>query len=234
MKENKNDFATLYIVSTPIGNLGDITYRAVETLKAANYIAVEDTRKSRILLNHYEINGKKLVSYYGPKEREKAGQLLKILLTGESVALITDAGTPGISDPAGKIVTLAIENDIAISPIPGASALLSALPLSGFDTSSFIFEGFLPIKKGKRLAKIKSLCQEERRVVLYESTHRILKLISELEEEVPERNIVVAKELTKIHENFFRGKPAEVKEMLVGKKSKGEFVVIINGFKRKI
>ncbi len=219
----------LYIVSTPIGNLGDISYRAVETLLSVTYIAAEDTRKSRILLNHYEIKGKKLISYYGPKETSKSLLLLKILLSGSSVALITDAGTPGISDPAGKIVRLAIENGIEIIPIPGASAMLAALPLSGFDTSSFLFEGFLPVKSGRRKKKLEDISLEKRTVVLYESTHRILKLIDELEESIPAREIVVAKELTKTFEQFMRGTPSKVKPMLEGKKSKGEFVVVIKG-----
>ncbi len=217
----------LYLVATPIGNLGDITFRAVEVLKEVHYIAAEDTRKSRILLNHYAITGKRLVSYYGPREAEKARQLLKILLGGSSVALITDAGTPGISDPAGKIVRLAIENGIEVVPIPGPAAVTAALCASGARTDSFVFVGFLPVKKGRRAKLLKKLLEEERTVVLYESTHRIRKLLDELENEAPARKIVIARELTKKFEEFLRGSPSELKDKLTGKKTKGEFVVII-------
>jgi 16S rRNA (cytidine1402-2'-O)-methyltransferase len=220
---------TLYIVSTPIGNLKDITYRAVEILSGINHIAAEDTRKSRILLNHYGIKSNKLHSYFGPKETVKAKGLLKLLVGGESVALITDAGTPGLSDPAGKIVRLALEEGIKIVPLPGPSALLAALPVSGLDTSSFVFEGFLPVKSGRRRRKLRELLDGERTIVIYESTHRILKLLDELEEEAPDRLIVIARELTKMFEEFLRGTPTELKGLLVGKKTKGEFVVLIEG-----
>ncbi len=219
----------LYLVATPIGNLGDITLRAVEILKSADVIAAEDTRKTRGLLTHLGITGKKLVSYYGPREERGAERLLKNLLAGESVAVVTDAGTPGVSDPAGRIVRLAIENGIDIVPVPGASALLSALTASGFDTASFRFEGFLPIKSGKRLALLKELCEEPRTVVLYESTHRIIKLLGELTAEIPDRRIVVGRELTKLYEEFLRGTTAEISAKLTGKRKKGEFVVVLEG-----
>jgi len=225
--EDKSGNGKLFLVATPIGNLKDITYRAVETLREADYIAAEDTRTSRRLLTHYGITGKKLISYFGPKEAEKARVLLKLLVAGKTVALITDAGTPGISDPALKIVRLAISGSIDVLPLPGPSALLAALCASGLDTASFIFEGFLPVKRGRRISRLKSLCAENRTVVLFESTHRIRRLLDELEAEVPERRIVIAREMTKIFEEFLRGAPSELKQKLTGKKTKGEFVVLI-------
>ena len=221
-------------MATPIGNLGDITIRAVDILSTVDNIAAEDTRKSRILFNHHGIKPKRLLSYFGPKEEIKAKELLNLLEQGETVALITDAGTPGISDPAGRIVRLAIENGINIIPIPGPSALIAALPVSGFDTSSFVFEGFLPVKSGRRKATLERLYSEGRTVILYESTHRILKLLDELERDIPERKIVVARELTKMFEEFVRGTPSEVKAQLTGKRTKGEFVVLIEGEDKKI
>jgi len=229
MKANMEGCGTLYIVATPIGNLKDITYRAVEILSEVNHIAAEDTRKSRILLSHYGIKSNKLHSYFGPKETVKAQGLLKLLLGGESVALITDAGTPGISDPAGKIVRLALEEGVKIVPLPGPSALIAALPVSGLDTSSFVYEGFLPVKSGRRRKKLLELLDGERTVVIYESTHRILKLLDELEEDAPDRLVVIGREITKLFEEFLRGTATELKEVLVGKKTKGEFVVMIEG-----
>lgn len=227
MASDKTSPGKLYLVATPIGNLGDMTYRAVEVLRQADYIAAEDTRKSRVLLNHYDIKNKKLTSYFGPKEDARAQKLFNLLSEGNSVALITDAGTPGISDPAVKIVRLAISNGIDVIPLPGASALLAALSVSGLDTSSFLFDGFLPIKRGKRLSRIESLCAEDRTIVLFESTHRITRLMEELESVVGERRIVVGREITKLYEEFLRGTPAEIKEQLRGKRMKGEFVVLI-------
>ncbi len=223
---NIAQYGKLYLVATPIGNLKDITYRAVEILREADYIAAEDTRKSRVLLSHYGI-AKKAISYYGAREEVKAEKLLGLLLKGYSVALITDAGTPAISDPALKVVRLAISHSIEVVPVPGPSALLASLCASGLDTASFVFEGFLPVKGGRRLKRLKELCEAGRTVVLFESTHRILRLIKELEAEIPERKIVVARELTKMFEEFLRGTPSEISRKLTGKKVKGEFVVLI-------
>ena len=229
MQTNNRGAGTLYLVATPIGNLGDITIRALEILSNVDNIAAEDTRKSRILFNHHGIKPKRLHSYFGPKEETKARELLGMLKAGDSVALITDAGTPGISDPAGRIVRMAIENGVDIVPIPGPSALIAALPVSGFDTSSFVFEGFLPVKSGRRKATLEKIYLEERTVILYESTHRILKLLDELERDIPDRKVVVARELTKMFEEFVRGTPSELKAQLTGKRTKGEFVVLIEG-----
>ena len=226
MDKNKIPTGKLYIVATPIGNLKDITYRAVEILNEADYIAAEDTRKSRKLLTHYGIPGK-VVSYYSAREDVKARELIGLLTKGKSVALVTDAGTPAISDPALKIVRLAITMDIEVVPVPGPSALVASLCASGLDTSTFLFDGFLPVKSGRRSKRLKELCASGQTVVMFESTHRILRLIDELAEEIPERKIVVARELTKIFEEFIRGTPAEVRQLLTGKKVKGEFVVLI-------
>ena len=226
MEKDKIQAGKLYIVATPIGNLKDITYRAVEILKEADYIAAEDTRTSRKLLTHYGISGK-VISYYSAKEDVKARKLIELLADGKSIALVTDAGTPAISDPALKVVRLAITNDIEVVPLPGPSALVASLCASGLDTSSFLFDGFLPIKSGRRSSRLKELCASGRTVVIFESTHRILRLIDELNDEVPGRKIVIARELTKIFEEFIRGTPAEVRQILIGKKRKGEFVVLI-------
>jgi 16S rRNA (cytidine1402-2'-O)-methyltransferase len=226
MVDDKTESGKLYLVATPIGNLKDMTYRAVEILKEADYIAAEDTRKSRVLLSHYGISGK-VISYYGAREEVKAEKLLKLLSAGRSVALITDAGTPAVSDPAVKVVRLAISHSIDVVPIPGPSALLASLCASGLDTSSFLFEGFLPVKGGRRLKKLKEICEAGKTAVLFESTHRIVRLLGELEAEIPGRKIVIARELTKLFEEFLRGTPAELKEKLTGKRTKGEFVVLI-------
>ncbi len=227
MNSNPNLLGTLYLVATPIGNLGDMTYRAVEILKTVDVIAAEDTRTSKRLLDHYGVGPKRMVSYFGPKEHQRAETLLHVLLEGKNVALITDAGTPGISDPAVKVVRRAIAHGITVIPVPGASALLAGLSGSGLDTSSFTFEGFLPIKSGRRLNALNRLAAEPRTVVLFESTHRIAKLLDELEQIMPERLIVVARELTKIHEEFLRGIPTEIKASIKGARLKGEMVVII-------
>lgn len=218
---------TLYLVATPIGNLGDITHRAVEVLRNAACIAAEDTRTSRPLLDHYGITGKRMISYFGPREEERARTLLELLMDGHDVAVITDAGTPGISDPAVKIVRLAVVHGITVTPIPGPSSLLAGLCASGLDTSSFVFAGFLSIKSGRRKNELERLAREERTVVLFESTHRIAKLMDELEEIIPERRIVVARELTKLYEEFLRGTPAAIKARMGDKRLKGEMVVII-------
>ena len=227
MNTNQNPNGVLYLVATPIGNLGDMTYRAVDVLKASDVIAAEDTRTSKRLLDHYAIGPKRMVSYFGPKEHARAETLLHLLLEGKNVALITDAGTPGISDPAVKVVRRAVAHGIRVIPVPGASALLAGLSGSGLDISAFTFEGFLPIKSGRRMNALKRIAEEPRTVALFESTHRIAKLLDELELIMPERRIVVARELTKIYEEFLRGTPAEIKARMKGSRLKGEMVVLI-------
>jgi len=215
----------LYIVSTPIGNLKDITLRAIETLNEVDFILCEDTRITSILLKQYSII-KQLISFNAVSEIKKIPVIIERLLNGQSYALVSDSGTPAISDPGIRLVSESIKNGIQIISIPGATALIAALTVSGLPTDAFIFEGFLPLKKGRQ-KKLKELSEEERTIVLYESSHRIEKLINELVEYIPDRYVVVCRELTKKFEEYWRGFPLELKENLKEKTIKGEFVVII-------
>jgi len=216
--------STLFIVSTPIGNLADITLRALDTLKNADLIACEDTRTTQKLLSHYQII-KPTISYHQHSKIGKVDQIIDALKAGKNVALVTDAGTPGISDPGNKLVSAAIEANIKIEPIPGPSALTSALSISGLPTDRFLFLGFLPHKKGRQTL-IKEIKDSQYAIVLYESVHRIQKLLTELSD--LDREIVVCRELTKKFETIYRGLPKAVLTQLTGDKVKGEFVVIIN------
>ncbi len=216
----------LYIVSTPIGNLKDITIRAIDTLKEVNFIACEDTRVSSILLKHYEIK-KELISLNAANEINKIEFILGKINSGETCALISDAGTPGISDPGVRLISSAIKHGIEVIPIPGVTAAISALTMSGLPTDSFLFEGFLPQKKGRQ-KKLASLAEEDRTIILYESTYRIEKLINELLVYMPERFIVVCRELTKKFEEVWRGNPKQLLELITNKTIKGEFVVVIS------
>jgi 16S rRNA (cytidine1402-2'-O)-methyltransferase len=215
----------LYVVSTPIGNLKDITLRAVEILKVVDFIICEDTRVTSVLLKHYEIQ-KELVSMNAQSEVKKISWLIERIINGESCALVSDAGTPSISDPGVRLISEAIKNGIQIIPVPGASALLAALIISGLPTDSFVFEGFLPQKKG-RMTKLKNLSEEKRTIIVYESTYRIKKLLQELNEYLPERFIVVCRELTKKFEEVRRGYPKELFASIDESINKGEFVVVI-------
>ncbi len=217
----------LYIVSTPIGNLDDITLRAIEVLKSVDLIACEDTRRTMILLEKFGI-AKKLISYYNYNERQRAEELISYLKSGKNIALVSDSGTPGISDPGYVLIKRAIEENIQVIPIPGATAFVCALVASGLPMDEFVFVGFLPHKKGRK-TKLQKLAQEERTVILYESPHRVLKTLNEILENFGDREIAVAKELTKIHEEIFRGKISEVLKKLTPDKIKGEFVIVISG-----
>jgi 16S rRNA (cytidine1402-2'-O)-methyltransferase len=199
---------TLFLVATPIGNLEDITYRAITTLGSVDLIAAEDTRTTKVLLDRYGIT-RPMVSYFSRNERARSSQLVQRLLQGDSIALVSDAGTPGISDPAYVIVQEAIRNAIPVVPIPGPAAFISALIVSGLPTHSFVFEGFLPQKKGRK-TKLERLAKEERTIVLYESPHRIVKTLNEISLYFGEREIVVARELTKKFEEVVRGPIAAV------------------------
>jgi 16S rRNA (cytidine1402-2'-O)-methyltransferase len=210
----------LYIVSTPIGNLKDITLRAIETLKEVDFVLCEDTRTSGNLLNHLEIK-KELISL-----KSKIEHIVKRILSNQNAALISDAGTPLISDPGVRLVSACIENEIEVIPIPGPSALVAALSMSGLPTDSFVFEGFLPQKKGRQ-TKLKELAEEKRTIVLYESMYRIEKLLNELNEYLPERFIVVCREITKKFEETWRGFPKDLVQSFPDKIVKGEFVVVI-------
>jgi 16S rRNA (cytidine1402-2'-O)-methyltransferase len=225
MSEHVN--GTLFLVATPIGNLEDITYRAVKVLSSVDLIAAEDTRKTKILLDHYNIN-KPMMSYYSYNEKGRAPQLIEKLLAGQSIALVSDAGTPGISDPAFHIVQQALKKEIPIIPIPGPTAFISALIASGLPTNRFVFEGFLPQKKGRK-TKFESLKPESRTIILYESPHRILKTLADVVAFFGNRRIVVARELTKKFEEIVRGNAEFVLAQLEKKTPRGEYVVIIEG-----
>jgi len=218
---------TLYLVATPIGNLEDITYRAVKVLASVDLIAAEDTRKTKILLDHYNIS-KQMMSYYSYNEQVRAPQLIEKLLSGQSIALVSDAGTPGISDPAFHIVQQALENGISIIPVPGPTAFISALIASGLSTDRFVFEGFLPQKKGRK-TKWESLKSEFRTIILYESPHRIIKTLIDIQTYLGSRNVVVARELTKKFEEIIRGSVQSVLAELSKKQPRGEYVVIVEG-----
>lgn len=215
----------LYIVATPIGNLKDITLRALDTFKECDFVACEDTRVTGMLLKLYEIN-KELVSFNAKSETVKIDYVLRRIMTGESCSLASDAGTPGISDPGVRLVNAALKLDIDVVGIPGASALTLALSTSGLPTDAFVFEGFLPQKKGRQ-KKLKELAEENRTIVLYESTYRIEKLLNELNEYMPGRYVVVQREMTKKFEESWQGYPGELLETLPERTLKGEFVVII-------
>ncbi len=222
---------TLYIVSTPIGNLEDITLRALRVLKEVDFIAVEDTRHSQKLLNHYGIS-KPLISYWSEKEKIRTEQIIEKLKTGHSGALISDAGTPGISDPGAILIKRAIEEDIPITPIPGASGLIAALSVSGLPSEEFVFIGFLPPKTSDRRRKLKELVLESRTMIFYEAPHRILDTISDLIEVFGERPAVVAREITKLYEEFIRGLLSDLLENLENRKIAGEFVIMVSGWKK--
>src|SRR5512135_564512 len=195
---------TLFIVSTPIGNLEDITFRALRILKEVDVIAAEDTRHTLKLLNHFGI-AKPLISYWGEKERAKAEEVIGRLIAGLSVALISDAGTPGISDPGSVLIKRAIEENIDIIPIPGPSAHTAALSVSGLPTEEFTFLGFMPSKSGQRQKRLHELKHESRTLIFYEAPHRLLQALEDIREILGERRIALAKEITKIHEEVLRG-----------------------------
>lgn len=215
----------LYIVSTPIGNLKDITSRALETLEQVDFILCEDTRITSRLLKRYNI-AKELVSFNAVSETKKIPAALKRIQTGKNCALVSDAGTPAISDPGVRLISQAIKEEVEIVPVPGTTALIAALTVSGLPTDSFVFEGFLPQKKGRQ-KKLKELSEEKRTIVLYESTYRIKKLVDELVDYFPDRYVVVCRELTKKFEETWRGYPFELKSVIDQKTIKGEFVVVI-------
>jgi len=218
----------LYLVATPIGNLEDITLRALRILKEVDLIACEDTRRTRKLLAHYGI-GKRLTSYYDYNKEKKAPWLVKGLLEGRSLALVSDAGTPGISDPAFYLVRLAIREGIEITPIPGPNAALSALISSGLPTDRFVFEGFLPPKPGSRRRKLKDLESERRTLIFYESPHRLLATLQDMATVFGERRAALAKELTKRFEGITRGTLNQLIHQLSQETIKGEWVILVEG-----
>ena len=218
----------LFLVSTPIGNLEDITLRALNVLKSVNLIACEDTRHTRRLLDHFGIS-KPTISYHEHNEQARAQELVQRLTSGESVAIVTDAGTPGISDPAYRIVLAAIERGIAVVPIPGAVALIAGLVASGLPTDSFLFAGFLPVKKMARQSKLRDLKAERATLVCYEAPHRIRETLADALEVLGDRQASLARELTKLHEQFIRGKLSELVAHFEAHQPRGEMTLVIAG-----
>lgn len=219
---------TLYIVSTPIGNLDDITLRALNVLKEVDVIAAEDTRHSRKLLTHFGIS-KRLISYWGEKEKAKSEEVLRLLHEGRNVALISDSGTPGISDPGEVLIRKAIESSISLVPVPGPSAVVTALIVSGMSTKEFVFLGFVPPKKSERYKFLEKASVEKRTVVFYESPHRLLDCLDDLSNIIPDRNLAVCHEMTKLHESVVRGTVSEVLVAMEDSKIAGEYVLVIEG-----
>ncbi len=217
----------LYLVATPIGNLSDITFRAIEILKSVDAIACEDTRHSKILLDHYGIK-KPLTSFHDFSPKKRAPELISKIKNGTKLALISDAGTPGIADPGYRLINEAIREGIKIEVIPGPSALISALVVSGLPTDSFIFLGFMPVKEGQKRTKLLSLKNETRTVIFYESPHRFLKTLKAIEETLGDIPIVAARELTKKFEEVLRTKVSEIISHFSAKKVLGEFVILWN------
>ena len=235
-----NDFDTgaapgrLYVVGTPIGNRGDITLRALETLKNVDLVAAEDTRHTARLLVHYGIKTP-LISYHDFNEKERSLQLLAKLRRGVSVALVSNAGTPSVSDPGYALITAAIAADIPVVPIPGPSAVITALSAAGLPTDAFVFVGFSSKKKGKRLQELKMLCEDERTVIFYESPRQLPVFLEELQMVFGDRTAVLCRELTKIHEEFMRGRLSEIHAALKQRASiKGECTLLVAGRKGEI
>jgi 16S rRNA (cytidine1402-2'-O)-methyltransferase len=228
MTDVKASGPALYLVGTPIGNLEDITLRALRVLKEVDVIACEDTRQTQKLLNHFAISTR-TTSYHEHNEITKAAELVKDIQEGASVALVTDAGMPGISDPGYRLVTLAIRHQVPVVPVPGASAFLAGLVASGLPTDSFRFSGFLPAKRGERRAVLHEMKDSPRTQVFYEAPHRIVEALEDIAEVLgPERRVVVAREVTKIHEEFLRGTAGGVLESLKARASvKGEITLLI-------
>ncbi|AYV95909.1 hypothetical protein A2U10_08690 [Fusobacterium necrophorum subsp. funduliforme] len=217
----------LYIVATPIGNLEDMTFRAVRILKEVEYIFAEDTRVTRKLLQYYEISTK-LDRYDEFIKMKRIPDMIKLLEEGKNIALVTDAGTPCISDPGYELVDAALKAGIQVSPIPGASALTAATSVAGISLRRFCFEGFLPKKKGRQTL-FKRLVEEERAVVLYESPFRLMRTLKDIEKYLGNRELVIVREITKIYEEILRGKTRELLEKLENRTIKGEIVLIIKG-----
>lgn len=219
--------STLYLVATPIGNLEDITLRALRTLRECDLVAAEDTRRTGQLLKHFGIS-KPLASYFKWNEARRSEEILERLKRGEKIALVTDAGSPGISDPGERVIKAAIEHGFRVEPVPGPSALVAALTASGLPTDEFHFIGFLPHKPGQRRKQLQKLKQFEGTLVLYESPYRVARLLSELKDVFGERKLVLARELTKKFEEFIRGTADELLERITARGAKGEFVVLIS------
>ena len=227
---NENKKGKLYLLATPIGNLEDITLRAIRILKEVDIVAAEDTRHTLKLLNHLQIT-KPLISYYRHNEEIKSKVLIKKLNEGQNIALVSDAGTPAICDPGHEIVKECIKENVEIIPIPGACAMINALIASGIDTNEFMFLGFLPLNKKMRKEKLKEIQITTKTIIIYEAPHKLMSTLNDLDEILKERKVVLARELTKIHEEFIRG---NIKQIIKQAENlKGEIVLIIEGSKVK-
>lgn len=227
LDKNKTE-GILYICGTPIGNLEDITLRVLKILKEVKLIAAEDTRHTKKLLNHYQINTK-VTSYYEYNKIKKATYLVEMLKNSQDIALVSDAGMPGISDPGYVLVNLALKNNIKIIPIPGVSALITALVVSGLPTDKFVFEGFIPRKIKERKRYFKSIENEERTIIFYEAPHRLKRALKDMLEIWGDRKIVIARELTKMYEEIIRGKLSRVLSEINAKDIKGEITLVVQG-----
>ena len=219
---------TLYVVATPIGNLEDITLRALRVLKEVDVVACEDTRHTRGLLTHYAI-GTPTISYHDHNARERAPRLVERLEAGESIALVSDAGTPAISDPGYRLISGAAERGIRVVPVPGPSAVVAALSASGLATDAFLFAGFLPPKQGARRARLAELAGERATLVFYEAPHRVAETLADMIDAFGDREAVVARELTKLHEELLRGPLSEVAAALGPERRRGEIVLLVAG-----
>ncbi|MEO0010185.1 MAG: 16S rRNA (cytidine(1402)-2'-O)-methyltransferase [candidate division WOR-3 bacterium] len=222
----------LYIVSTPIGNLGDITQRALTVLAGVDLIACEDTRRTGLLLKNFGITNR-LISYNEYNKFRRTPEILTVLSQQRAVALVSDAGTPGISDPGFYLIRAAIEQGIRVIPVPGASAILAALVVSGLPSDRFVFEGFLPKRAGRRRKRLAALVDETRTVIFLESARRLIRLLNEIGEVFGDRRVVVCRELTKKYEEIIRGRVSEVLEVLTSRKIKGEVVVVVSGYEER-
>lgn len=220
--------AKLYLVGTPIGNLGDLSPRALETLKTVDFIAAEDTRVSLKLLKHFEIK-KPLISYHEHNKLSRGDMILDKLLNGESCALITDAGMPCISDPGSELVKLCHDRGVEVISVPGPSALIAALSLSGFLSGSFVFEGFLPAKKKERKERLSALKSEKRTLIFYEAPHKLKNTLRDILDILGDREISVSRELTKLHEETLRGKVSDFISKYDSSEPRGEFVLVLAG-----
>ncbi|MBM4333104.1 MAG: 16S rRNA (cytidine(1402)-2'-O)-methyltransferase [Deltaproteobacteria bacterium] len=233
MKSDEKTSGILYIVSTPIGNLEDITLRALRVLKEVDLIAAEDTRRTRQILSHYGIH-KPLISYHEHNRRMREESLLAEIREGRNVALVTDAGTPGISDPGEHLVKRAIQESIPLVPIPGPSALVAALSVSGLPTESFLFYGFLPAKAAARKKLLLSLKERAETLILYESPKRLSAFLEDAAQILNERQVVVAREMTKVYEEVYRGTAGEILRTLGEEEVKGEVTIVIEGCTRPV
>jgi len=228
VSEVPDEYGKLYVVSTPIGNLEDMTLRALRVLSQVDLVAAEDTRHTGLLLQQYEVHNQ-LTSYHDHNKEKKTPKLISSLKSGRSIAMVSDAGTPGISDPAFYLVRAAVREGIEVIPVPGASAFLAALVVSGLPTDRFVFEGYLPQKQPKRLNKLESLKEEERTIIFYESRHRLKQVVEDILVTFGDRPMVLARELTKKFEEVRRGKTSEILTHVSSKGLRGEVVILVAG-----